>query len=60
MTSYRAPLQDLRFALHDVLDLQAHCARLPIGDACNRELSDAILDEAARFAEQVLATECEW
>jgi alkylation response protein AidB-like acyl-CoA dehydrogenase len=55
MTAYRAPLQDLRFALHDVLDLQAHCARLPIGDACNRELSDAILDEAARFAEQVLA-----
>lgn len=55
MIAYRAPLQDLRFALHDVLNLQGHCAKLPIGDACNREVSDAILDEAARFAEQVLA-----
>ena len=54
MSSYKAPLDDIRFALFDVLDSEATFARLGFADA-NRELVDAVLDEAARFSETVLA-----
>ncbi|WP_395792138.1 acyl-CoA dehydrogenase C-terminal domain-containing protein [Aquimonas sp.] len=55
MNSYRAPVRDLRFALYDLVDLEAHAAKLPGAEHVNRELVDAVLDEAARFTEQVLA-----
>ncbi|MFN3702302.1 acyl-CoA dehydrogenase C-terminal domain-containing protein [Thermomonas sp.] len=54
MSTYKAPLDDLRFALYDVLGAEAQFARLGFADA-NRELVDAVLDEAARFTETVLA-----
>ena len=54
MSSYKAPLDDIRFALFDVLDSGETFARLGFADA-NRELVDAVIDEAARFAETVLA-----
>ena len=54
MSNYKAPLEDLRFALFDVLDVEPLFARLGFDDA-NRELVDAVLDEAARFTETVLA-----
>jgi len=54
MSTYKAPLDDLRFALFDVLGAEAHCAKLGFADV-NRELADAVLEEAARFAETVLA-----
>jgi len=55
MHSYTAPLGDLRFVLHEVLDVPALYARLPGSDAATRELIDAVLDEGARFVETVLA-----
>ena len=55
MTKYAAPLEDMRFALYDVLDAERVLKALPRGAALNRELIDAVLDEAARFSEQVLA-----
>ncbi|MEO6155381.1 MAG: acyl-CoA dehydrogenase N-terminal domain-containing protein, partial [Thermomonas sp.] len=54
MSSYKAPLDDIRFALFDVLDVAPLFERLGFEDA-NRELVDAVLDEAARFSETVLA-----
>ncbi|TXH63801.1 MAG: acyl-CoA dehydrogenase [Thermomonas sp.] len=54
MSSYKAPLDDIRFALFDVLDSEKTFARLGFADA-NRELIDAVIDEAARFSETVLA-----
>ena len=54
MSTYKAPLDDLRFALYDVLGAEALFARLGQSDV-NRELVDAVLDEAARFSETVLA-----
>ncbi|GMV29508.1 MAG: acyl-CoA dehydrogenase [Rhodanobacteraceae bacterium] len=55
MSKYAAPLTDMRFALFDVLGADALIARLPGGDAATRDVCDAVLDEAACFAEQVLA-----
>jgi len=52
--SYKAPLTDLRFALYDVLGVEPLFQRLGYGEA-TRDILDAVLDEAARFTETVLA-----
>ncbi len=54
MSSYKAPLDDIRFALFDVLRLEPEFAALGFADA-SRDVVDAVLDEAARFSETVLA-----
>jgi alkylation response protein AidB-like acyl-CoA dehydrogenase len=55
MTAYKAPLADMRFVLFDLLKLEAQYARIDGGANATRDVVDAILDEAARFSEQVLA-----
>ena len=55
MTAYKAPLADMRFVMFDVLKLDAQYARIDGGANATRDVVDAILDEAARFTEQVLA-----
>jgi 3-(methylsulfanyl)propanoyl-CoA dehydrogenase len=55
MTIYKAPLDDMRFALYDVLGAEAVLGALSGGEAHTRDLIDAVLEEAARFNEQVLA-----
>ena len=54
MSTYKAPLEDIRFALHDVLDSDAQFAKLGFAEV-DRATADAVLEEAARFAETVLA-----
>ena len=55
MSKYAAPLTDMRFVMFDLLKADAQYARLPGGEAATRDVLDAVLDEAAKFAEQVLA-----
>ena len=55
MSRYAAPLREMRYVLYDVLGGEAHFASLHGADGTNRELVDAVLDEAAKFNEQVLA-----
>ena len=55
MARYSAPLADLRFALHDVLDVERVFARLPGLEIATRDVVDAVLDEAAKLTVQVLA-----
>ncbi len=54
MNNYTAPLRDLRFALFDVIGAEALYKQLGIENA-ERELMDAVLDEAAKFTQAVLA-----
>jgi alkylation response protein AidB-like acyl-CoA dehydrogenase len=54
MSTYRAPLADMRFALFDVLGAEALFARLGFSEA-TRDVVDAVLEEGARFNESVLA-----
>jgi alkylation response protein AidB-like acyl-CoA dehydrogenase len=54
MSIYKAPLEDIRFALYDVLDSDAQFARLGFAEA-TRDIVDAVLEEGARFNETVLA-----
>ncbi len=51
MAEYQAPLADFRFALNDVADLQA----LSGSSGASPELVDQVLNEAGRFAGEVLA-----
>ncbi|HEY8011371.1 MAG TPA: acyl-CoA dehydrogenase C-terminal domain-containing protein [Rudaea sp.] len=55
MSKYAAPLADMRFVMFDLLKVEALYARLPGGEAATRDIVDAVLDEAAKFAETVLA-----
>jgi len=52
--SYRAPLRDIRFVVHEVLDFEQNY-RAYGRDDLNRDLLEGILEEGARFAEDVLA-----
>ena len=55
MSTYKAPLADMRFVMFDLLKLDAQYARIDGGANATRDVVDAILDEAAKFAETVLA-----
>ena len=55
MSRYTAPLADLRFALHDVLEVESLFARLPGCSGASRDVVDAVLEEAGKFCGQVLA-----
>ena len=55
MTIYKAPLDDQRFTLFDVLGAEAILTRLQGGAEHGRDLLDAVLEEAGKLAEQVLA-----
>ncbi|HEX4262503.1 MAG TPA: acyl-CoA dehydrogenase C-terminal domain-containing protein [Acetobacteraceae bacterium] len=54
MQTYKAPLRDMRFVLHELHD-SAGLARLPGMAEITPDLLDSILEEAAKIAEQVLA-----
>lgn len=51
--SYQAPLRDMRFVLHELFDISAHCELL--GNDLDRELIDGVLEEGARYAAEVVA-----
>lgn len=55
MTLYKAPLDDQRFALFDVLGAETVLTQLQQGEGHTRDLLDAVLEEAGRLSEQVLA-----
>jgi alkylation response protein AidB-like acyl-CoA dehydrogenase len=54
MYEYRSPRRELRFVLHEVLEVEKTMAAIGRDDV-NRELIDSVVDEGARFAEQVLS-----
>ncbi len=54
MPTYKAPLRDIRFVMDEMLDFPAHYAQLPNGDEASPEIVNAILEEGAKFSEEVL------
>jgi len=55
MPSYKAPTKDLRFVLHDVLKVDELYASLPAFEDVSPDLIDAIIEQGAKFCEDVLA-----
>jgi butyryl-CoA dehydrogenase len=53
MTTYSAPLRDMRFVLHELLEVE-RLAELPGYEEATADLIDAVLEESARLAENVL------
>src|SRR5882672_12271207 len=53
MSTYAAPLKDMRFVLNELAGL-AEVARLPGYEDASPETVDAILEEASKFASEVL------
>ena len=54
MVAYRAPLDDIRFVLHELFDYSGDVATLPGYEEATPDLVDALLEEAARFCENEL------
>ncbi len=55
MPNYQAPLRDMRFLMNEVLDFPGHYAQLVNGKDATPDMVEAILIEAAKFCEEVLA-----
>ena len=55
MPAYKAPLSDMRFLLDEVFDFPAHYAELSNGGDADPDTVSAILDECARYCEEVLS-----
>ncbi|MGH8519609.1 MAG: acyl-CoA dehydrogenase family protein, partial [Panacagrimonas sp.] len=55
MPSYKAPLRDMRFLLNEVFHFPAHYQTLSNGKDADPDTVSSILDECARFCEEVLA-----
>ena len=55
MTGYSAPLQDMQFVLHEVQGAEALFASMEGTAEVSRDLIDAVLESAAKIAQEVLA-----
>lgn len=55
MPQYSAPLEDMQFVLHDCLNITQHYADLGFSDAADESLVNAVIDEAGKFAADVLS-----
>ena len=55
MPNYKAPLRDIRFVRDELLDFPAHYQALPGCEEATPDMESAILEEGARFCEQVLS-----
>ncbi len=54
MGQYRAPLRDMSFVLHELLQVEVEYGRLHPDGGFTRELIDQVLGEGAKFASEVL------
>ena len=52
---YKAPLRDIQFVMHELLDSESHYKRLPKFQEADRELMDSLFEMAASFAENELS-----
>jgi alkylation response protein AidB-like acyl-CoA dehydrogenase len=55
MPHYHPPLRDMQFVLHEVLDVAATFKTLPAYAEVDAETVNAVIEEAGKFASQVLA-----
>ena len=53
MTVYRAPQRDMRFVLHELLEVE-QLSRLPGYEEASADVIDAVIEEGAKFCENVL------
>ena len=54
MAHYHAPIRDMQFVLHEMLNVEATLKQLPEHAETNRELIDQVLEEGGKFCSEVL------
>lgn len=54
MATYKAPVDDMRFVLHDVFNAEKIWASMPATEEITSDLADAILEEAGKMVEGVM------
>lgn len=52
---YKAPLRDIQFVMHELLDSENHYKRLPKFQEADRDLMNSLFEMAASFAENELS-----
>ncbi|SDW40994.1 acyl-CoA dehydrogenase C-terminal domain-containing protein [Marinobacter mobilis] len=55
MPEYKAPLRDIKFVMSELLNSEQHYASLEGAEDATPDMVDAIIQEGAKFAEQVLS-----
>ena len=55
MPEYKAPLRDIKFVMTELLDSPKHYASLPGAEDATPDMVEAIIQEGAKFCEQVLS-----
>ncbi|TFH75150.1 acyl-CoA dehydrogenase [Gammaproteobacteria bacterium LSUCC0112] len=55
MPDYKAPVRDMKFVLHEVLQAERLLAQMPGTREVTADLIDSVLEEAGKVAEQLLA-----
>ncbi len=55
MAEYQTSLRDINFVLFELLDAESHYKAIPAYAEVNQELMTAVIEEAAKFADNVLA-----
>ena len=55
MPAYKAPKNEIDFVMNELFDFDSHYEKLSNGEAVSSDIREAILNEAVKFSEQVLA-----
>ncbi|WP_336366269.1 acyl-CoA dehydrogenase C-terminal domain-containing protein [Marinobacter sp. C2H3] len=55
MPEYKAPLRDIKFVMNELLNSEQHYANLAGAEDATPDMVDAIIQEGAKFCEQVLS-----
>ena len=55
MPEYKTPLRDMKFVFNELLGAQEHYKKIPTGEEATPDMIDAILEESAKFSEEVLS-----
>ncbi|SFR52299.1 hypothetical protein SAMN05216203_1115 [Marinobacter daqiaonensis] len=55
MPEYKAPLRDIKFVMNELLNSEQHYASLQNAEDATPDMVDAIVQEGAKFCEQVLS-----
>ena len=53
MLQYKAPIDDIRFLIHDVFKADKHYSEMSFGEDFSLDLADVVLSEMAKFVEGV-------
>lgn len=55
MSTYKAPIRDMEFVMFEMLGFEEHYASIPEGEDATPDTVRAILEESAKFCENVIA-----